>query len=737
MRRALQRCRGFQRPALGRAVLAVWVCLVALAFQGVAEAQRTVWSATLTPREWQVGQFVRGCGNDRNPGKRCNETANLSDDDFSHGGVTYAIIGIAVGDEGGLYLDFDRTIATASQDLTFHVNGTSFRFADADAKRTDGRWWFNTGLSWTTGTNVTVSLIDPSAPAPSLEPTPTTPDAPRNLEAVSGDGEVTLTWDAPRRDGGAEITDYEVQVDGEGEWISMGSTKRTHTITGLTNGTVYVFRVRAVNRIGAGPTSLIEATAGGVLNFTHFANGTGVTSEVVLVNPSPRPTRPAFYFYDTSGDLVDPASVVEVTGDLWVAEDGGLTVHTVMEPQGELAISTHGRGELVSGSLRVVSGLPIDGLVRYSVPYVGVTGVGAGPPVWDFLFPARRREGGIRTAAALHNLGRKELGVRCRLISAGVILEEVKILLEANGQASWFIEEAFTRTDTSDFLGSVRCTVSANRQLTAIAVETDADKRIYTPLPVVPVDRTRGSGGETVLDFAHFANGTWVTDLVLVNLSTPHIGPFYSPILPSRPAIYFHDTECKPIDPTSVVDLTEDLEIAEDGALTVRTEMEPMGVVMISTHGRGELVTGSVRVVSAGPIGGMLRFDHPDFGVGGVGASPSVSDAMFPVRRREGGINTGVAIRNLESTEGTVDCQLLQQGVLRDSVSITLAANGQTSWTIDQAFPETDTSDFAGAVRCNSPGGALFSAVALEMDAGTRTFVPLPVTPVPQTPSRE
>ena len=100
--------------------------------------------------------------------------------------------------------------------------------------------------------------------------------------------------------------------------------------------------------------------------------------------------------------------------------------------------------------------------------------------------------------------------------------------------------------------------------------------------------------------------------------------------------------------PGSVVDITEDLGVTEDGALTVQTEMEP-GVLTISTRGQGEVVSGSVKVVSGGPIGGMLRFDHPDLGVAGVGASPPVIAAIFPVRRQEGGITTGVALCNLES----------------------------------------------------------------------------------------
>ena len=577
-------------------------------------------------------------------------------------------------------------------------------------------------------------------------PQETWPSAPRNLLAEGGDGQVKLTWEAPASDGGAAITDYEYRIDRRNPWTAIGSTDTTHTVTGLVNGTVYVFEVRAVNRIGRGRASnRAEATPEApevfTQDFAHFANGTGITSEMVLVNVSSHPIRPAIYFYDRGGHLIDPESVVDVTVDLEVTEDGGLTVRTEMEPLGELTISTHGQGELVSGSVKVLSDGPIGGGVRYGVPNIGVAGVGASPPVRDVLFPARRQEGGIRTATALHNLGAEAMGVSCRLMNAGVSLEEVEIPLEANGQTSWFIEEAFPTTDTSDFLGSVRCTAPGRGRFTAIAVEMDAAQRIFNTLSVVPVDRTGGGGGETVLDFAHFVNGTWITDLVFLNLSTeasrPAPTPFHTDILPSRPAIYFYDTEGNPIAAASVVDITGDLEITEDGALTVRTEMEPLGVLTISTHGRGALVSGSVRVVSEGPIGGMLRFEHPDLGVAGVGASPPLSDALFPVRRQEGGINTGVALHNLESSAGLVHCDLMREGVLLDGASIPLEANGQASWLIDQAFPDTDTSDFAGSVRCSAVGGDLFTAVALEMDHGTRIFTTLPVVPVPERMSQE
>ena len=56
----------------------------------------------------------------------------------------------------------------------------------------------------------------------------------------------------------------------------------------------------------------------------------------------------------------------------------------------------------------------------------------------------------------------------------GAVLEEVEIPLEGNGQDARFIEEVFTRTDTSDFVGLVRCTAPEGGLFTGVAVEFDA-----------------------------------------------------------------------------------------------------------------------------------------------------------------------------------------------------------------------------------------------------------------------
>ena len=297
-------------------------------------------------------------------------------------------------------------------------------------------------------------------------PRTSAPGAPRNLMAVAGIGQVVLGWDAPASDGGAAITDYEYRIDRSNPWISTGSTETTHTVTGLDNGTAYTFEVRAVNRVGKGRVSSRAEAKPEVftLDFTHFANGDGLTSNLVFVNVGTHPIRPALYFYDTEGALVSAASVVDIMGDLEVTEDGSLSIQTAMEPLGELTIPTHGQGELVTGSVKVVSDGPIGGMLRFDLPGAGVAGVGASPPVRDAVFPARRQEGGINTGVAIHNLGSSAELVRCELMREGVLQDAASIPLAANGQEALVHRRDVHRRRYVRFrgVGALRCSGSGD-----------------------------------------------------------------------------------------------------------------------------------------------------------------------------------------------------------------------------------------------------------------------------------
>ncbi len=90
------------------------------------------------------------------------------------------------------------------------------------------------------------------------------PAAPMNLSAAPDDGQVTLSWANPANN---TITKYQYRRKTDtgtyGSWTDIpnsGDTTTSYTVTGLTNGTQYTFRVRAVNAGGNGAASTVTAT---------------------------------------------------------------------------------------------------------------------------------------------------------------------------------------------------------------------------------------------------------------------------------------------------------------------------------------------------------------------------------------------------------------------------------------------------------------------------------------------
>ncbi len=93
---------------------------------------------------------------------------------------------------------------------------------------------------------------------------PTAPGAPTGLGATAGNTQVSLAWTAPASTGGSAITDYLVEYKLTSEpttWSTFSdgtSTSTSATVTSLSNGSGYDFRVSAVNAIG---TSTASGTA--------------------------------------------------------------------------------------------------------------------------------------------------------------------------------------------------------------------------------------------------------------------------------------------------------------------------------------------------------------------------------------------------------------------------------------------------------------------------------------------
>ena len=100
----------------------------------------------------------------------------------------------------------------------------------------------------------------PSAASPSIMVgVPSAPAAPSSV--VQGNGQATLTWAAPASNG-APISGYVITpyIGAAAQSPILAPNATTATVSGLTNGSTYSFRVAAANSIGLGAQSPNSAT---------------------------------------------------------------------------------------------------------------------------------------------------------------------------------------------------------------------------------------------------------------------------------------------------------------------------------------------------------------------------------------------------------------------------------------------------------------------------------------------
>jgi hypothetical protein len=143
-------------------------------------------------------------------------------------------------DGGTTWIDYDDGVSTATTATVNNLlNGTSYVFRVAAEN--------------IAGVGVWSSQSTPATPHTD------SPSAPESLAVVSGNSQASLSWTAPADNGGSSITAYTIRYSSTGSapwtYFYSGSTATTATVTGLTNGTSYVFQVAAVNDAGTGAFS--------------------------------------------------------------------------------------------------------------------------------------------------------------------------------------------------------------------------------------------------------------------------------------------------------------------------------------------------------------------------------------------------------------------------------------------------------------------------------------------------
>ena len=146
-------------------------------------------------------------------------------------------------------------------------------------------------------------------PASTVDAKPSAiPDAPVNLSATAGDGQVALSWDNPEDDTiQKHQVRWKVKDDDDSTytiWVDTGSSGAdtlTHTVTGLSNGTRYTFAVRAVNATGNGLVATVNARPIAVPAAPTNLTATPGHGQVALEWDDPGDSTIIMYQYSTDG----------------------------------------------------------------------------------------------------------------------------------------------------------------------------------------------------------------------------------------------------------------------------------------------------------------------------------------------------------------------------------------------------------------------------------------------------
>jgi hypothetical protein len=151
----------------------------------------------------------------------------------SDGGAAITYYTANYSSDGTNYTAFETTFSGTSGTVMGLTNGTAYTFK-VSAHNLNG----DSTLS------AASSVITPS----------TIPSAPLNVNGNYGNTVVNLNWSVPATDGGANITYYIINYssNGGGNYIQFGAYfgGTNGTVTGLTNGTSYIFTVFAHNLNG-------------------------------------------------------------------------------------------------------------------------------------------------------------------------------------------------------------------------------------------------------------------------------------------------------------------------------------------------------------------------------------------------------------------------------------------------------------------------------------------------------
>ncbi len=219
----------------------------------------------------------------------------------------------------------------------------------------------------------------------------------------------------------------------------------------------------------------------------------------------------------------------------------------------------------------------------------------------------------------------------------------------------------------------------------------------------------------------HWGNGQGlVTDLIVYNLSST---------LDSDSVIGFRDGNGIDVPMGTLLSQTTPQTLLDALLEGNQLHLPPLGIQTISTSGLGNLTSGSIQLRTQGEVGAAIRFRISGIGISGVGSALPAASLIAPARR-QGSLNTGVAIHNPSGEAVTVDLILSNgagQEVANGQAVLELPARGQVARFIHELFPNANTANFQGSILVRARTGVV-AAVALELGSQPGEFTTSPVS---------
>ena len=183
--------------------------------------------------------------------------------------------------------------------ITYGLSGATISGAQDDADAGNAPWGHFDAANVST---LTLTSGGNEGDAFTICRIPAAPEAPTNLSVTPGDGELTLSWDAPLDDGGPDISAYKYNLDGGSTYTAFADTATTQSVS-VANGAAYTVTVLARNDVDDGAASAAVT----VPSVTLGAGVSGVVGGTFTVT--------ATFSEPVTGFGLDDVSVTNATKD--------------------------------------------------------------------------------------------------------------------------------------------------------------------------------------------------------------------------------------------------------------------------------------------------------------------------------------------------------------------------------------------------------------------------------------